>query len=228
MEILSPQAYEILREPWDDDARRTYQELRFLQLDNFVQSGVLEQIVLELMPRVREYATRTVKPHEIETNYLGPGRRFDRIDFGPHAGRRHDSRQEEAIRRAFDETGLTTFIDGLLRAAKPFVEWVTARRLEFDRVFLLAYREADFIGPHGDTQTSERIMMQLPVALNCRTAMRVLKDGWMEPFYDDPGTLRIMGPGIWHDVLPVLRLTPDRDPERVLITARLPYAKQGD
>ncbi len=128
-----------------------------------------------------------------------------------------------AIHRAFDRHGLHAWAEELVGAALPGIEAVTGHRLRYDRVFLLAYRERDFIAPHGDTQTSQRIMVQFPVAFACRTAFRVLEDGWLEPYYDDLGALRIMGPGIWHDVLPVLRLD-HREPERIVVTIRLPYA----
>jgi hypothetical protein len=51
----------------------------------------------------------------------------------------------------------------------------------------------------------------------------VLKNGYLEPFYDEPGCLRILGPGVWHDVLPVLRLLPDRDPLRVMVSMKFDF-----
>jgi hypothetical protein len=211
---------------WDETLRQTYRQLKFVQVDDFVHAGVLTDVALRATSAAQAYATRVVKPHEIRTGYLNGGSRFDRIDWGPHEGRVHDETARSSIRAAFDTSGLSSFVDRLLGEIKPWIEFVVGRALLYDRTFLLVYGESDFIGPHGDTQTSRRIMVQMPVNLNCRGALRVLRDGWMEPYYDEPGCLRILGPGIWHDVLPVLALDRARPTQRVLVSARLPYADQ--
>jgi hypothetical protein len=206
------------------DARQTYRQLRFVQIDDFVRGDLLEEIIRVLMPQVRQHAVRIVRPHQVATGMIREGRRFDRIDPGSFEGNDASRPDAAAIREAFDRCGLTGFAEALLDEALPFFESVVERKLAYDRTFLLTYHEADFIAPHGDTQTSRRIMIQMPVTFGCRSAMRVMRDGWMEPYYDDLGALRIHGPGVWHEVLPVLRLAGGQQPERTLVTLRLPYA----
>jgi hypothetical protein len=208
-------------------ARETYDRLRFVQLEDFVDGQALTDIIGSLMPEVRRYAARIIRPHEVSAGLLYEGRRFSRIDPGVFEGADTRPDHRAATQAIFDGSGLTAFIGSLLAEALPFFEDVTSHRLRFDRVFLLSYGEGDFIAPHGDTQTSQRVMIQMPVTFHCRCAMRVMRDGWMEPYYDNAGALRLHGPGIWHEVLPVLRLRDDADPERVLITARLAYADNG-
>ena len=201
-----------------------YREEKFVQLDDFVSSEQLTAIVERVLPLVRRYSVRVVRPHRISEGSLEGGRRFDRIDWGPFDDNQHTEADKSALRTAFSEAGLESFASQLLEEAMPFFEAVAERRLSYDRVFLLGYKEGDFIAPHGDTQTSRRVLVQMPVVFGTRTAFRMLTGGWMEPFYDEPGTLRLMGPGIWHDVLPVLRWRPDVTPERIVVTLRLPYA----
>jgi hypothetical protein len=222
--VLAPGGASAISQPWDEALQRTYRELKFVQVDDFVRAEVLTDAATRAASAAKAYATRVVKPHEIRTGYLNGGSRFDRIDWGPHEGRIHDEAARRSIRGAFDASGLSSFVDRLLVEIKPWIEFVVGRRLLYDRTFLLLYGESDFIGPHGDTQTSRRVMVQMPVNLNCRGALRVLRDGWMEPYYDEPGCLRLLGPGIWHDVLPVLALDRARAAQRVLVSARLPYA----
>ena len=213
----------------DVDGRRqalknTYEELRFVQIEDFVNGELLAGIVRELMPQVRPHAIRVVRPPEVSTGVLRNGRRFGRIDPAPFEGGDLGPERRAIVRAAFDASGLSEFVAEMLAGSLPMVEAITGRKLRYDRTFLLTYGEADFIAPHGDTQTSRRVMLQMAVSTGCRTAMQVMRDGWMEPYYDNPGALRIHGPGIWHEVLPVLRLDDDLLPERVLVTARLPYA----
>lgn len=204
----------------------TYRKLRFVQIEDFVRGDVLAGIVQDLMTEVRPYTSRVVRPHEVSTGLLREGRRFGRIDPAPFEGGSLSPKGRASVQAAFDRSGLTAFVAQLLSECLTLVEAVVGRPLRYDRTFMLVYGEADFIAPHGDTQTSRRIMLQMPVTTGCRTAMRVMRDGWMEPCYDNLGALRIHGPGIWHEVLPVLRLDDNVNPERVLVTVRLPYADE--
>jgi hypothetical protein len=201
-----------------------YARLRFVQIEDFVAGGLLETIMRDLMPEVREHMVRIAVPHEVSTGSLTEGRRFGRIDPAPFAGGELDPAGQAAVLAAFDRSGLSGFVSGLLAETLPLVEEITGHKFRYDRTFLLTYGEADFIAPHGDTQTSGRIMLQMPVSVGCRTAIRVMRDGWMEPYYDNLGSFRIHGPGAWHEVPPVLRLDDDTEPERILVTVRLPYA----
>lgn len=202
----------------------TYSRLRFVQIEDFVRGDLLAAIMGDLMPQVRRYTLRVVRPHEVSTGMLREGRRFGRIDPAAFEGGDLGPEGQAAVQAAFDASGMTSYVAGLLTQSLPLVQEITKRKLRYDRTFLLTYGEADFIAPHGDTQTSRRIMLQMPVSTGCRTAMRVMRDGWMEPYYDNLGAFRIHGPGIWHEVPPVLRLDDDTEPERVLVTVRLPYA----
>lgn len=224
MTALTHSARVLLAQPDRAELQKTYAELRFLQFGDFVAGDTLAALVRDLLPAVLPHAARIVRPHEIDVGLLRGGRRFWRIDPGAFEGGANSAEGAAAIAAAFERSGLAGFVREVVEATQPFVEEVVGHRLRYDRTFLLAYDEADFIAPHGDTQTSRRIMLQMPVPFACQTAMRVLRDGWMEPYYDHLGAFRVHGPGIWHEVLPVLRADPQRDPVRVLVTARLPYA----
>jgi len=206
------------------ELREIYRQLRFVQVDDMVRPDRLAEVARRAAELARPYTTRCERPHDVAPGSLAGGYRFDRIDWGAHAGSRHGEEDRAALRAVFDASGLSRFAGELAQAALPFLEAVVDRELSYDRVFLLVYREGDFIDPHGDSQVGQRLMVQMPACFGCRTALRILKDGYLEPFYDEPGCLRILGPGIWHDVLPILRLEPDRPPERVLVSLRFSYA----
>jgi hypothetical protein len=223
LSALTPTGHDVVRR-CDPSLPSSYATEQFLQLDRFVSATWLAAIVERLLPSVRPLATRIVEPPEISPGSLQGGRRFGRIDTGPFEANRSTPQEAAAIGHAFRRSGLDTFVDTLLDEITPFVEFVTSRSLHYDRTFLLHYQEGDFVGPHGDTQTSRRIMLQLPVTFGCRTAYRVLRGDWMEVVYDEPGSLRIVGPGVWHEVVPVLAADPSVPAERVVVTIRLPYS----
>jgi hypothetical protein len=224
-DVITASGRDMLARP-ADELRARFAALKIVQFDDFVRADVLSRIVRHMLLMVRKYAVRIERPHLVTPGSMVDGRRFWRIDGGPFAESWHTDADRAAIREAFDASGLNAFAACLLAAAQPTFEAVVGRPLRYDRVFLLDYGEGDFIAPHGDTQTSGRILAQMPVTFNCRTAFRALRAGWMEPFYDDPGSLRLMGPGIWHDALPVPRLPGEGAPERVVVTVRLPYREE--
>ncbi len=202
--------------------RDTYQQLKFVQIENFVQPDVLTNMVAHILPQAREYMARKEIPHQISEGLLSGGSRFGRIDWSPPAVKL-SSEVQEAIQSIFEKNGLIQFAVELSQLALPFFEFLVDRKLRYDRPFLLVYDEGDFIDPHGDSSTSQRVLVQMPVSFATRGAVRVLKNGFLEPFVDEPGCLRLLGAGIWHDVPPVLRLYPDHTPLRVLVAVRFAF-----
>lgn len=225
--ILTDHGRTLTKIPPNNDAyaiKNIYQHHKFAQIENLIESDVLTRIAENTMTLARPYIIRRVNPHQVQGGTLAGGYRFGRIDWGKYDGNTHSEADKEAIRAAFKQGGLHAFATELSHLIKPFVEFVVGKKLEYDRVFLLVYKEGDFIDPHGNSQTSQRVMLQMPVSFASHTAFRMLKDGFLEPFYDNPGCLRILGAGIWHDVLPILRTEPNRTPERVLVILRFPFA----
>jgi hypothetical protein len=203
--------------------RDTYGRLRFFQLEDVLEPRTVVDVVERTLPRARAFALRDETPHTVEPGRLYGGARFNLIDWGIDEGSVHSDEERRQIQSAFAEGGLEAAAAELAEAVRPFLAVVTGEDVSYDRPLLLLYGEGDFIDPHGDSTTKRRVMVQTPVCFGCRNALRVLEDGFLELHYDEPGCLRVLGPGIWHDVLPVLRLEHDRPPERVLISLRFSY-----
>lgn len=221
-EVVTATGYEILAGSAAKFSE-TYAATSFVQLDGVVPASSLRTVVERAVRATQQYACQVVHPPEIGRGSFRDGKRFSRVDYGDHEHIPLSVAEKAAVREAFVASGLSQFIERLVEQWLPFVEDVAQHRLRFDRCFLLCYREGDLIAPHGDSQTSRRVMLQMPVTDGCRTVFRVLQDGWLRPFYDDPGTLRILGPGVWHDVPPVVASSPGASARRIVVTARLPY-----
>lgn len=205
------------------ELRQSFETIRLVQLDDFVDAEIVATVLARTVEKVRMYALRDETPHKVEPGRLYGGARFSIVDWGSGEGSDHDQATREAIREGFSLGGLDDLCAAISHDVKPLVERITGEHLTYDRPLLFIYGEGDFIDPHGDSTTKRRVMVQLPVCFNCRNALRVLKNGYLEPFYDEPGCLRILGPGVWHDVLPVLRLMPDRDPLRVMVSMKFDF-----
>ena len=62
--------------------------------------------------------------------------------------------------------------------------------------------------------------MQFPITCGSVGGVRVLSDGFLRMHYDAAGSMNILGPGVWHDVPPLLRGESGVDPYRVNIGFR--------
>lgn len=204
--------------------RDTYQQLKFVQIDDFIQEGVLTRMIERVLPEARKYGIRKEIPHKISPGLLHDGNRYERIDWSPPPVEGELSEeQKQKLRAIFQAGGLDPFAKQLAALIQPFLEFIVGRKLRYDKVFLFVYREGDFRDPHGASSTSPRVLAQMPVSFASRGAIRVLKNGFLEPFVDEPGCLRLLGAGMWHDVPPVLRLYRDQAPLRVVVSLRFPF-----
>ncbi|MFD6396658.1 hypothetical protein [Nocardia sp. NPDC060249] len=102
------------------------------------------------------------------------------------------------------ESGLSRLGSQLASDLVPVVGSVLGTRAEFNRCYFLAYRPGDYIAAHDDKQTGNRINLQIPVPLGCRSCIRILDEGTglLEMKEDIAGQLRFLGPAVWHDVPP--------------------------
>src|SRR5438309_1397134 len=105
-----------------------YQRLRFVQIEDFVAGDLLETIMRDLMPEGRKHTVRILRPHEVSTGSLREGRRFGRIDPAPFAGGELEPEGQAAVRAAFDSSGLSGFVSGLLAETLPLVEEITGHK----------------------------------------------------------------------------------------------------
>src|SRR5258708_28657578 len=89
---------------------KTYEKLRFVQIEDFVNGDLLAGMVRELMPEVRRHTIRVVRPPEVSTGMLRNGRRFGRIDPAPFEGGDLGPEGRAAVQAAFDASGLSGFV----------------------------------------------------------------------------------------------------------------------
>lgn len=219
--FLSEQALRLLEYPKDDvKLRAEYERMGVVQVDDFADPGKVVDLGKRLYSRLSPLCKPTILRHEIVelngTSHLTSGYRFSRIDPGFLAP---TSKERALYEKELSEAGLTAFGDEIGELITPLVEHVVGAEVTYQRAYCFIYEEGDYIGPHNDAQTGWRINAQFPIPHRAATGFRASKDGEWRLYYDVPGCLRILGPDVWHEVLPVLRVT-ETKPHRVLLSLR--------
>jgi len=82
------------------------------------------------------------------------------------------------------------------------------------------YTEGYYAGLHNDAGMGNRLNVQLPLSINTVGGIRILDNERLRMFYDMPGCLNILGPRIWHDIPPILRMPNGDKPLRMNMTLR--------
>ena len=222
-DFLSERALRLLEHPTDDiELRAEYERMGVVQVDGFADPGRVVDFEKQLYPRLSPLCTPSIFRHKIVdqkngTGYLTLGQRFSRVDPGSHDP---GSKERALYEKEFLETGLTAFGEEIGELVVPFVEHIVGAKVTYQRIYCFIYEEGDYIGPHNDSQIGWRVNVQFPIPYCAVTGFRVSKDGEWKLYYDMPGSLRILGPDVWHEVLPVLRLTEEAKPHRMLLSLR--------
>ena len=188
-------------------------ELKVLAADfdrtSFVQAGSgwagpgLAEYAGEVFRAALDMGEQVATPHRVENGALLGGARFLRLDPG-HPGL--DEQTRPAMAAACRRLGAAEFFGGMRDAARELTDCVLPR-YGYERGYFLAYRPGDYLRPHDDRSTGDRVNVQMPVTVGGYAALRTLgAEGFLEPHPDELGTLRILGPTIWHDVPPLITL----------------------
>jgi hypothetical protein len=111
----------------------------------------------------------------------------------------------------------------LSRQVEPILAAVLGQSLTYDRIYFLLYENDDYISTHNDAQTGPRVNVQFPIAIGGVAGLRVLDWDW-HTYRDTAGLLRILGPDVWHEVLP---LTGAPDAYRLNISLRYWPSESG-
>ena len=195
-------------------AAAEYASYGLVALDGVVDVSELRPVLRAIHDEVGHLVQERHQPHVPGDGVLGIGHRFARLDTTP------DIPGAGTVADCFAAHGLDRWADAFAAATLPWIGDLTGYDLTYHRPFLIVYREGDYIGPHGDRYDGHRVNIQIAVVYDAVSCMRVLKDGYLEPQYDHDGTVRLLGPRMWHEVPPLLRSRPDVAPLRLVLSLR--------
>ncbi|MFG3505336.1 StsF protein [Streptomyces sp. NPDC047821] len=201
-----------------DALRAHYSAHRCAQIPRVTDVTELKAAALSAYRELGDDVELDAQEHTSADGALGYGFRLRRIDA------KTDSPARAArVTTVLRDHGLLDWAEHAAHHLLPVVDTITGRRLHFERVFLLVYREGDYIGPHGAEEDTDldRFNLQFPLCYGTVGSMRVLREGFLEPMYDRDGDARLLGPRMWHEVPPLLRLPDGPDPLRLVVSLRL-------
>ncbi|GAB3951296.1 hypothetical protein GCM10029976_087470 [Kribbella albertanoniae] len=195
-------------------AEANYAAYGLVTLDDVVDVGALRPTLRAIYDEVGHLAQERRQPHVAGEGVLGVGHRFARLDTTPGIP------GGDVVAECFTAHGLDRWAADFAAESLQWIGAITGYDLTYDRAFLLVYREGDYIGPHGDKYDGHRVNLQIPVVYDAVSCMRVLQDGYLEPQLDRDGTVRLLGPRMWHEVPPLLPSRPDVAPLRLVLSLR--------
>lgn len=222
-DYLTENALGLLNDPVDaGELRAEYGKLGVIQIPDFLLAEKAASLGERLYEIFHPFTARSEKLarvlHVDGKSILGSSFRFSRVDPNfPEI----DERQRGVLMERFAEVGLERFGGELGRMATPLVRYLTGNEeLSYQKIYVFLYEEGDYIGPHTDAHLGDRVNLQFPVPLGAATGFRALHEGRFHLYEDTLGSARILGPDVWHEVLPVLRTNSEVRPRRVLISLR--------
>jgi hypothetical protein len=194
-----------------------FRELGFVQIPRIVDSQCLARTYKLIEEFIDNNSVLFERPERPDLNRQLTGFRMRRVFLETHlSGFRNDLTNEYWLEQRRE---LVLFVNRLSKSIMPLIEEVAGDcSYKYSTFFL--YYEGDYAGLHNDAEMGKRINAQMPLSLDTIGGIRILENEKLHMHYDSPGCLNILGPKVWHDVPPVLRLMEDRRPKRVNLTLR--------
>lgn len=212
---LTDRGATVLEEGPSDAVLDTWRELGVAQLESVVDPDVLNQFVVEHLAALRAVATPIRKLPTVRDGVLEPGGTMLRVDPSHPSVPPAVSAEVTAL---FSKWGLEEAAREIAVRVRPYLEQLAGFELVYQKVSVLIYDEGDYISPHTDATSGDRLNVQFPYVQGAAAALRVYTDRALT-FYDTPGCMRILGPAVWHEVVPLLRIG-EVTPLRVNVSLR--------
>lgn len=182
------------------EASRSWRENNFAEIKDVVSAEWLRWFAVTVYRDLWEVAEVQNIAATVKDGRPGPGQRLRRVDPGRP---KTPENMVSKMTGVYDRYGLWTLGERLAEDLAPLVATVLGKSVRYDRIYFLLYGLDDYISPHDDNQTGPRVNVQLPICVNGLAGLRVHQGDWVT-HVDRAGTLRFLGPGVWHEVLPLI------------------------
>jgi len=196
--------------------RDAYQRLGFVKVSSVLPASPFSEFFALLLPLLSRICEEVSQKHQVQSgNVLSDAWRFRRID--PYCLRNPVTR--EMMSTLLEDIGLSSFTSMLASKLTPLVGYIVGP-VRYTRSYFYLYLEGDYISVHDDHHVGDRVDVQFPVSIGTVGGIRILSDGFLTMFYDDIGSMNILGPRVWHDVPPIMRISSSVDPTRLNLGLR--------
>lgn len=190
--------------------RQDYASLGFVKVNGVLPTSPFSDLLESMLPVLSAISEEVSREHHVQSGgVLSDAWRFRRID--PHCLRNPATRNMMSV--LLEKIGLSSFSHSLATKLTPLVRYI-AGPVRFTRSYFYLYLEEDYISVHDDHHVGDRVDVQFPVSIATIAGIRVLSGGFLKMFYDDIGSMNILGPRVWHDVPSIMRMNSSVDPKR--------------
>jgi hypothetical protein len=193
-----------------DAARECYLTESFVTVPNILPANTwvsLADDIWSILWIISEEIRMIQEPQSLLI--LSDGARFRRVD--PKC-LQPVTREKTTV--LLSKLGILEFGSMLAMKITPLIRHIVGP-VEYERIYFYLYTEGDYITPHTDHHVGMRIDVQFPISLGTVGGLRVLRKGFLEMHYDEPGAMNILGSNVWHDVPPLLQTHPTIEPRRL-------------
>ncbi len=181
-------------------ARQRWIRYRFTEVADAIDVAWLQRQAESLWPALRPVSEPVVVEPRIADGAFVAGMRYRRVDPGRP---KMPAPVKTVMDDVYERLKLHEWGAELSARVEPIVSAIIEAPVRYDRVYFLLYEADDYINPHNDAQTGQRVNVQFPVTIGGTSGLRVLDWAW-HTYRDTPGLLRILGPEVWHEVLPIV------------------------
>jgi hypothetical protein len=191
------------------------------QFHDVVDAAALNGLLEPALDALDEVAVRNQTRDRLAANRITLGGQHSRVDAGHPSV---DEARAELMAEVLRSSGIERAAADMAAAAASVVEMVTGGRLRYARAQILLYGADDYLGPHTDVTSGPRYNVQTALTRDCASGLRVFGAAGPRILPDWPGTLRVLGPNVWHEVLPLLPSGPAARPRRIVLSLRFEAA----
>jgi len=208
---LTPRANDLLANLGPtEEVRQRYAATGFATVEDVLSPDAWTGFVTRVLPILSVISEEVTLHHEPTSAVtLSDGARFRRVD--PHCNRNPDTR--EKLTALLGRLGLVELGSLLAGKLTPLIQSIVGP-VKFERTYFYIYEEGDYISVHNDHQVGRRVDVQFPLTLGTVAGVRVLSERFLRMCYDTPGAMNLLGTCVWHDVPPILRMSPHVAPRR--------------
>lgn len=204
-----------------EETTRTFRAMGVVQVAQVVNDELLRSLIEPWLDDLAIVAVRDEVPDRVTRDRLELGGRYSRIDIGhPLTGDSQVAGMEHLLRKS----GIRSHARNLAMTITPWICTVVEEEVVFAREQVLLYGEGDYLGPHNDRRSGHRFNVQLPMNWNSHSGLRIFQSSGQVILPDKPGVLRILGPQVWHEVMPFLPIDHDQRPHRAVLSLRFESA----
>jgi len=196
---------------------KIFQDIGFAQIPSIIDVDALAVVYRYIFDIASKHFVEFERPERPDLDRQLAGFRLKRAYLEPSSECHISGINDQSWKSLRDQLKQTAI--QLTEILQPIINDI-AGCYAYQSASIFLYTEGYYAGLHNDAGMGNRLNVQLPLSINTVGGIRILDNERLRMFYDMPGCLNILGPRIWHDIPPILRMPNGDKPLRMNMTLR--------